>query len=172
MISELILLIVQVIAALGVIVSVIYLGVQIKQQNEITKAEFGHSLTNRMYERYFNTSKDNEFSAFLSKDWSDTKKLTDTERWRIALYVNMVLVDIFDTYDKVERDFVDKSQLDMRMHMLKLGTMKTDIAKVTWNYWKKTRSQKFIDWFEKEIYDEAVSEEGFDKNIFSNLRRN
>ena len=131
MISELILLIVQVIAALGVIVSVIYLGVQIKQQNEITKAEFGHSLTNRMYERYFNTSKDNEFSAFLSKDWSDTKKLNDTERWRIALYVNMVLVDIFDTYDKVERDFVDKSQLDMRMHMLKLGTMKTDIAKVT-----------------------------------------
>ena len=84
----------------------------------------------------------------------------------------MVLVDIFDTYDKVERDFVDKSQLDMRMHMLKLGTMKTDIAKVTWNYWKKTRSQNFIDWFEKEIYDEAVSEEGFDKNIFSNLRRN
>ena len=76
----------------------------------------------------------------------------------------MVLVDIFDTYDKVERDFVDKSQLDMRMHMLKLGTMKTDIAKVTWNYWKKTRSQNFIDWFEKEIYDEAVSEEGFDKN--------
>ena len=74
MISELILLIVQVIAALGVIVSVIYLGAQIKQQNEITKAEFGHSLTNRMYERYFNTSKDNEFSAFLSKDWSDTKK--------------------------------------------------------------------------------------------------
>ena len=52
MISELILLIVQVIAAFGVIVSVIYLGVQIKQQNEITKAEFGHSLTNRMYERY------------------------------------------------------------------------------------------------------------------------
>ena len=102
----------------------------------------------------------------------DTKKLTDPERWRIAVFVNMVLVDIFDTYDKVERDFVDKSQLDMRMHMLKLGTMKTDIAKVTWNYWKKTRSQNFIDWFEKEIYDEAVSEEGFDKNIFSNLRRN
>jgi len=169
--SELILLIVQVIAALGVIVSVIYLGVQIKQQNEITKAEFGHSLTNRMYERYFNTSKDNEFSAFLSKDWSDTKKLNDSERWRVAVFVNMVLVDIFDTYDKVERNLVDKSHLDMRMHMLKLGTMKTEIAKVTWNYWKKTRNQDFIDWFEKEIYDEVVSEEGFDKNIISNVRR-
>jgi len=169
--SELILLIVQVIAAFGVIVSVVYLGIQIKQQNEITKAEFGHSLTNRMYERYFNTSKDNEFSAFLSKDWSDTKKLNDSERWRVAVFVNMVLVDIFDTYDKVERNLVDKSHLDMRMHMLKLGTMKTEIAKVTWNYWKKTRNQDFIDWFEKEIYDEVVSEEGFDKNIISNVRR-
>ena len=49
--SDLIILIVQIIAALGVVVSVIYLGVQIHQQNEITKAQFGHSLTQRQYER-------------------------------------------------------------------------------------------------------------------------
>ena len=48
--SDLIILIVQVIAALGVVISVIYLGVQIHQQNEITKAQFGHSLTQRQYE--------------------------------------------------------------------------------------------------------------------------
>ena len=35
---ELIILIVQIIAALGVVVSVVYLGMQIKQQNIITKA--------------------------------------------------------------------------------------------------------------------------------------
>ena len=35
--SDLIILIVQVVAALGVVVSVIYLGIQIHQQNEITK---------------------------------------------------------------------------------------------------------------------------------------
>ena len=43
--ANLILLIVQVVAALGVVISVVYLGVQIHQQNEITKAQFGHSLT-------------------------------------------------------------------------------------------------------------------------------
>ncbi|MEC9415726.1 MAG: hypothetical protein VYC67_03940, partial [Pseudomonadota bacterium] len=80
--NEYILLGVQIIAALGVIVSVVYLAVQIHQQNEITKAEFGHSLTHRMYERYFNTSKDDEFSNFLSKDWSNTENLSDSERWR------------------------------------------------------------------------------------------
>ena len=68
--NEIIILIVQIIAALGVVVSVVYLGIQIHQQNEITKAQFGHSLTQRQYERYFASSKDGEFSEFLSKDWS------------------------------------------------------------------------------------------------------
>ena len=48
--ANLILLIVQVVAALGVVISVVYLGVQIHQQNEITKAQFGLSLTQRQYE--------------------------------------------------------------------------------------------------------------------------
>ena len=170
--NEIILLIVQIIAALGVIVSVVYLGIQIRQQNEITKAEFGHSLSNRMYERYFNTSKDDEFSKFLSKDWSDTEKLSDSERWRVAVFVNMILVDIFDTYDKVKKGFVDESHLEMRIHMLKLGTMKTDIAKMTWNYWKSTRDNQFIEWFESEIYGDIANNEVFDENIISNVRRN
>lgn len=170
--NEIILLIVQIIAALGVIVSVVYLGIQIRQQNEITKAEFGHSLSNRMYERYFNTSKDDEFSEFLSKDWSDTEKLSDSERWRVAVFVNMILVDIFDTYDKVKKGFVDESHLEMRIHMLKLGTMKTDIAKMTWNYWKSTRDNQFIEWFESEIYGDIANNAVFDENIISNVRRN
>ena len=56
--SEIIIIVVQIIAALGVVVSVVYLAVQIHQQNEITKAQFGHSLTQRVYERYFATTKD------------------------------------------------------------------------------------------------------------------
>ena len=73
--SDLIILVVQIIAALGVVVSVIYLGVQIHQQNEITKAQFGHSLTQRQYERYFATARDGEFADFLSKDYIES--LTD-----------------------------------------------------------------------------------------------
>ena len=64
--TDTIFLIVQMVAAFGVLVSVIYLGLQIHQQNEITKAQFGHSLTQRMYGRYFNTAKDKEFSNFLA----------------------------------------------------------------------------------------------------------
>ena len=98
--SDIVILIVQMVAAFGVVVSVIYLGIQIHLQNEITKAQFGHSLTHRMYERYFNTSKDKEFSDFLSKDWA-AGELDDAYKWRVAFYVNALLVDIFDTYEKV-----------------------------------------------------------------------
>ena len=169
--AETIIIIVQMIAAFGVVVSVIYLGIQIHQQNEITKAQFGHSLTHRMYERYFNTSKDREFSNFLSKDWA-AGKLDNADKWRVAVYVNALLVDIFDTYEKVEKGFVDEAHLKMRMHMIKLGTMKAPIAQSTWMYWRGIKSKEFVEWFEAEIYgDQATFKEGYQEEIIPNVRR-
>ncbi len=169
--TETIIIIVQMVAAFGVVVSVIYLGIQIHQQNEITKAQFGHSLTHRMYERYFNTSKDKEFSNFLSKDWA-AGELDNADKWRVAVYVNALLVDIFDTYEKVEKGFVDESHLKMRMHMLKLGTMKAPIAQSTWKYWRGIKSKEFVEWFETEIYgDRATFKEGYQEEIIPNVRR-
>ena len=153
--SEIIILVVQIIAALGVVISVIYLGVQIHQQNEITKAQFGHSLTQRLYDRYFNTTKDKEFSLFLSQDWS-SDDLTNEERWRINHFIMMCLVDLFDVYDKVENKFVEKKHLDIRINALRLGVMKTEAGISVWNYMKSTRSKKFIEWFEEEIYQNEI----------------
>jgi len=169
--AETIIIIVQMVAAFGVVVSVIYLGIQIHQQNEITKAQFGHSLTHRMYERYFNTSKDKEFSNFLSKDWA-AGELDNADKWRVAVYVNALLVDIFDTYEKVEKGFVDETHLKMRMHMLKLGTMKAPIAQSTWKYWRGIKSKEFVEWFETEIYgDRTTFKEGYQEEIIPNVRR-
>ena len=169
--TETVIIIVQMVAAFGVVVSVIYLGIQIHQQNEITKAQFGHSLTHRMYERYFNTSQDKEFSNFLSKDWA-AGELDNADKWRVAVYVNALLVDIFDTYEKVEKGFVDETHLKMRMHMLKLGTMKAPIAQSTWKYWRGIKSKEFVEWFETEIYgDRATFKEGYQEEIIPNVRR-
>ncbi|URQ67364.1 hypothetical protein M9C83_03980 [SAR86 cluster bacterium] len=153
---ELIILIVQIIAALGVVVSVVYLGVQINQQNKITKAQFGHSLTQRLYERYFETSTNKDYAEFLAKDWN-ADDLTPTDITRIQMAVITYLVDIFDVYDKVQEGLVNKSHLETRMNTLKLGVMKTTAAKVVWSYWKNNREQSFIDWFESEIYDDEAA---------------
>ena len=56
--SENVNLIIQIIAAGCVIVSVVYLAIQINQQNKITRAQFGYTLTQRQYDRYFASSRD------------------------------------------------------------------------------------------------------------------
>lgn len=147
------------IGSLGVIFSLIYLGKQIKQQNEVTRAQFGHSLTQRLYDRYFQTSRDGSYAEFMSLDWS-SDSLTPKDSWRIQMAIITYLVDIFDVYDKVKVGLVDKSHLNTRMHTLKLGVMKTPNAKNVWRYWKLNRDREFVEWFEKEIYDGAsISED-------------
>ena len=154
--QDLIILIVQIIAALGVVVSVVYLGLQIKQQNVITKAQFGHSLTQRLYERYFQTSTNKEYAEFMAKDWN-ADELTPTEETRVQMAILTYLVDIFDVYDKVQDGLVDKSHLDTRINTLNLGVMKTKNAKLVWSYWKWNRTKEFVKWFENEVYgDEAA----------------
>jgi hypothetical protein len=64
---ETLIILAQFVAALGVISSVAYLAIQVRQNAKITKAQFGHSLTSRLYERYFLAAKDQEFSRFLRK---------------------------------------------------------------------------------------------------------
>ena len=161
---ELIILIVQIIAALGVVVSVVYLGIQINQQNKITKAQFGHSLTQRLYERYFETSTNKDYAEFLAKDWN-ADDLTPTDITRIQMAVITYLVDIFDVYDKVQERLVNKSHLETRMNTLKLGVMKTTAAKVVWSYWKNNRDQSFIDWFESEIYDDEAGNISLEESL-------
>ena len=161
---ELIILIVQIIAALGVVVSVVYLGIQINQQNKITKAQFGHSLTQRLYERYFETSTNRDYAEFLAKDWN-ADDLTPTDITRIQMAVITYLVDIFDVYDKVQEGLVNKSHLETRMNTLKLGVMKTTAAKVVWSYWKNNRDQSFIDWFESEIYDDEAGNISLEESL-------
>ena len=162
--QETIILAVQIIAALGVVVSVVYLGVQINQQNKITKAQFGHSLTQRLYERYFETSTNRDYAEFLAKDWN-ADDLTPTDITRIQMAVITYLVDIFDVYDKVQEGLVNKSHLETRMNTLKLGVMKTTAAKVVWSYWKNNREQSFIDWFESEIYDDEAGNISIEESL-------
>ena len=159
----------ELIGSLGVIVSLIYLGRQIQQQNVITRAQFGHSLTQRLYERYFQTSKDEAYAEFMALDWA-SDSLTPVESWRIQMAILTYLVDLFDVYDKVHAGLVDQSHLDTRINTLKLGVMKTTNAKLVWSYWKNNRSPDFVRWFEKEI-DGADSNPGDVDGDFSKQER-
>jgi len=153
MFQEIIILIVQIIAAFGVVVSVFYLGVQVKQQNAITKAQFGFSLTQRLYDRFFRIATDEKFCELLAKDWKNDE-LRNAERFQCGFYIHTLLVDIFDTYDKVQENLVNPSQLEMRMNLLRRGMMKTAAGKMIWNLWKPTQSKDLVEWFEGQIFSD------------------
>ena len=102
---------VQVIAALGVVASVFYLSLQIRQQNKIASAEFGHHLTERLYNRYFQTAKDADYCEFLARDWASNEVRTAADQIRITHSLGMYLVDIHDVYQKVDAGMVAENHL-------------------------------------------------------------
>jgi hypothetical protein len=118
----------ELIGSIGVIMSLVYLGRQIQQQNTITRAQFGHSLTRRLYERYFQTSKDEDYARFMAMDCA-SDDLTAVEAWRVRMAILTYLVDLFDVYDKVSAGLVDASHLETRVNTLRLGAMKTANAR-------------------------------------------
>ena len=57
-------------AAGATIGTLLYLATQVRQNIEIAKAQFGHGLTQRLYDRYFLTTQDKEYAEFIGKDLS------------------------------------------------------------------------------------------------------
>lgn len=142
------------IAAIATVATLLYLSAQIRQTNLITKAQFGHGLTHRLYERFFQTAKDPEFAEFIGKDWAG-EDINSVDKSRITFFTIMLLVDVFDVYDKVRQGLVEKKHLDMRVHMLRTGIFRSPTGARIWSFWKNVRDQEFIDWFENSIVDSA-----------------
>ena len=164
MVLENILGIVQILSGIAVISSVVYLAREVSQTTKVVRAQFGHGLISRLYERYFLSAKDKEFSKFLSKDWSSAD-LEDYEYWRITLWINTILVDLFDTYDQHRQKLVDSTHLQMRVTLLKTGLMKTKMGEPTWRIWRQARDPEFVTWFEKEFFDGPLEDLEDDKNL-------
>ena len=150
------------VAALATVITLIYLSAQIKQNNLITKAQFGHGLTQRLYDRFFNTAKDKEFAEFIAKDWA-AEDLEDSETSRITWFSIMLLVDVFDVYDKVKQGLVEEKHLDMRVHMLSTGIFRSPIGNRVWKFWSIARDEEFVTWFENNVLDPTAAKERLEK---------
>ena len=85
------------------------------------------------------------------------------------LWYNTCLVDFFDCYDQWENGVIQKHHLDMRMNTLGSGMPKTRIGLNCWNFWKQSRNQNFIDWFELEVFGGKPEDDNYEtntKNVF------
>ncbi len=92
--------------------TVMYIAKEARQALNLTKAQYGHSLTQRMYDRYLSSAQNTDFAMFMAKNW-DGDDMADHEHWRVTLWMNTLLVDIFDTWDMHDKGLIEKSHLDM-----------------------------------------------------------
>ena len=74
----------QVISSFAMVISVIYLGIQIRQNQKIMKLEFGYKLNERLYKRYFESSHNEIFAKLLSRNWRE-EEFEDHDYWRMNL---------------------------------------------------------------------------------------
>ena len=168
MMSDIIVDVAQVISSFAMVASVIYLGIQIRQNRIIMKLDFGYKLNERLYRRYFESSHNEDFAKLLSRNWRE-EEFEDHDYWRMTLWIQTCLVDIFDSYDQVKNRVVDESHLSIRMHLIKSGIMETKMGMPTWTFWKQGRDKEFVEWFEMKVFGRVLNQKGGTSNEFDEL---
>ena len=158
----------QIISSFAMVGSVIYLGIQLHQNRIMMKLDFGYKLNERLYRRYFESSHNENFAKFLSRNWRE-EDFENHEYWRMTLWIQTCLVDLFDSYDQFKNNMIDESHLNMRIHLIKSGIMETKMGIPTWNFWKQGRDKEFIEWFEIQVFGNLLNMEGGISNEFDEL---
>ena len=146
----------QIVEAVILSLSIVFIGAEARQTLQHSRTQFGHGLTDRLYDRYFAISRDPNFSQFLVKDWS-SGELSAEENFRALNLLGADLIDLFDTYDAWKEGLVGRVHVDMRMQLIKLGAFLSPVGRATWDHWKITRDEEFQIWFETEVYGSPLS---------------
>ena len=141
---------IKIIGAVGVIASVLYLAIQIRQNTRSERSSTQQQLTDRIHNRLLLVAAHPDLAALIAADWSTTE-FTDAERVQIRYWLAAIIADIKGIHAQYKLGLVTKSALHGRITIIKQGVFKTEIAVSTWNNVKGESEPDFINWFEKHI---------------------
>ena len=136
----------QVIGALGVIASILYLSIQVRQNTKIARSDTLNALTNRL----LLVAENNQLAGLIVKDWSDDE-FTPAEKTQLSYWISCIVVDLKDIHSQCQLKVLPKSLLLERTQIIKQGIFKSVIGKSVCSNVSKSCDKKFIIWFEKEV---------------------
>ncbi len=143
---------IQIISAVGVVASILYLAIQIKQSTTSARSSTQQQLTERIHNRLLLVATNSELAELISSDWKTTE-FTDVQKIQISYWLSAIITDIKGMHTQYKLGLVTESALHGRITVIKRGVFKTDIAVTVWNNIKGESEPEFIRWFEKHIID-------------------
>ncbi len=147
---ETISLAVDVIGAVGVIASLIYLATQIRQNTVTAESAMLAQLTYRLHERMLMVVDNPQVAELISLDWDQTE-LSSTQRRQIMFYVAAILIDLADIFRQRQLKVVSADVLEARVVVFRAGIFTTDIGREMWNMMRPAYPEDFAAWFEQRV---------------------
>ena len=98
----------EIIAAVGVVLSLIYVGYQVQQNTKAIQSSVHHSLIDNVITTEGAVLNDPEFADLVVKSWSDWDALTPSEQLRAETYLNFSFNNWESAYLNYERGFIEK----------------------------------------------------------------
>ncbi len=146
----------ELIGAIAVLVTLVFLTLQLRYANVLARSGASTAQTTRMIDRFLRVAESEKFAILLAKDW-DSSDLSDVEKTQISYYVAMLIHSAGDAYRQWELGVVEESDFSATLNTLTSGIMQNHTARSVWGINKATYGRDFAERFEKKIYPEGFS---------------
>ena len=140
------------VGAIGVVISLVYLGRQLVQNTQSVRAASFNSMVQNSIRLSEHAFRDSEFAAFLARAERDPASLSDEERVRWDSYMNAVWRH-FGNLQYAHR----VGTLDDQMWNAYQATLKDHLRTPSWAHWFVSHRELFSEALGRQV-DEALSD--------------
>ena len=154
----------ELLGALAVFTTLVFLAVQLKYANVLARSSAASAQSNRLSDRFIRVAENKDFAALMTKQW-DSDDLTDVEKTQISYYIAMLIHSASDAYNQWRLGVVEEGVFTATLRALRTGIMQNQTAKAIWAVNKITLSQKFVHMFEAVVYPEGFSTKAEDSHL-------
>ena len=143
----------EIVGVIVVVISLLYVGVQIRQNTRATRYQATQNLVAGMSDAHFPISSDGEFAAIARKGGYDRSSLTDDEQLRY----NMWMFSLFNQYDfayhKYKAGELDEIIWKKLEYEVPRWIASLPGVREWWEQDKERMSRDFVNYVEKRVVD-------------------
>ena len=136
----------EIVGTVAVVVSLVYVGVQVSQNTRSTNLATGQNLSHDLRETLAPIYSDSEFAELYLKGMKDVESLTGLERYRVYAYTQSTLRAFENVYYHYRNEAVDAYVWDAFVAYMKF-IKGVDCAKAFWRDRQHIFSKDFRDFY-------------------------